>query len=94
MSLPLMDHGRMPWAKDQWAHNVSSKKSELTQRLNSEKGFPLDGRRGRVVKWNLQCYTRGKRGYVLRRCHNNALFCGRWKAQWAGSYWIQAARGH
>ena len=80
MTLPPADHGRKPWSRDQRDHYESSKRSEPTQRLPSEKGFPLDIKKGqREGKWVPQCYTCGKKGHMSRQCPNNALFCGRWK---------------
>ena len=53
MSLPLVDHRKKPWSRDQRDYNESTKRSEPAQRLSSEKGSPLDAQRG------LQCYTCG-----------------------------------
>ena len=66
-------------SRDQRDHYESSRRSEPTQRLPSEKMFPLDVKKGqREGKWVPHCYTCGKKGHRLRQCPNNALFCGRW----------------
>eukprot|EP00731_Ephydatia_muelleri_P014661 Em0008g381a len=49
MTLPPADHGRKPWSRDQRDHYESSKRSEPTQRLPSEKGFPLDVKKGQIL---------------------------------------------